>query len=56
VAVEAAREGAINNEWTRLALERLNAYLPDEFPLVRDGRSVMELDAVSAPAPQAEAP
>lgn len=56
VAVEAAREGAINNEWTRLALERLNAYLPEEFPLVRDGRSVMELDAVSAPPPQAEAP
>lgn len=50
VAVDAAREGAIHNEWTLQALERLNAYRPEEYPLVRDGRSAMELDQQSAPA------
>jgi tetratricopeptide (TPR) repeat protein len=50
VAVEAAREGAIQNEWTIQALERLNAYRPEEFPLVRPGRSTLELDQQSAPS------
>lgn len=50
IAVDAAREGAIQNEWTIQALERLNAYRPEEYPLVRPGRSTLELDQQSAPA------
>lgn len=49
VAVDAAREGAIQNEWTMQALERLNAYRPEDYPIVRPGRSTLELDQQSAP-------
>lgn len=37
IAVELARQGNISNEWTLLALERMNAYDPEGYPRQHNG-------------------
>jgi tetratricopeptide (TPR) repeat protein len=49
MAVELARKGNISNEWTLLALERMNAYDPDNFPRQHNG--VIETAKYSLAAP-----
>ncbi|MFO8073671.1 MAG: tetratricopeptide repeat protein [Polyangia bacterium] len=49
IAVELAREGNISNEWTLLALERMNAYEPDNYPRQHNGVVEKRVDTVSAP-------
>jgi tetratricopeptide (TPR) repeat protein len=49
VAVELARRGNISNDWTLLALERMNAYDPDNFPRQHNGVIVMEKNILTAP-------
>lgn len=53
LCVKAARAGNIVSEYTRQAYERLFAYRPDEYPLQREGRTELELDAVAPPPPAA---
>jgi tetratricopeptide (TPR) repeat protein len=49
IAVNLAREGNISNEWTLLALERMNAYDPDNYPRQHNGVVELGADTVAAP-------
>jgi tetratricopeptide (TPR) repeat protein len=49
IAVNLAREGNISNEWTLLALERMNAYDPDNYPRQHNGVVELRADTVAAP-------
>lgn len=49
IAVELARKGNISNEWTLLALERMNAYEPENYPRRHNGMVEIEEDALAAP-------
>jgi hypothetical protein len=49
IAVELARKGHISNEWTLKALERMNAYDPDNFPRQHNG--VVEVEDATLTAP-----
>jgi tetratricopeptide (TPR) repeat protein len=49
IAVKLAREGNISNEWTLLALERMNAYDPDNYPRQHNGIVELRADTVAAP-------
>ncbi|MCA9680574.1 MAG: tetratricopeptide repeat protein [Myxococcales bacterium] len=42
--VKRSKEYRINNAWTSRALERLNVYKADEFPLIRDPALTLELE------------
>jgi hypothetical protein len=54
IAVNLAREGNISNEWTLLALDRMNAYDPENYPRQHNGLIEMERDTVAAPPFAAE--
>lgn len=45
VTLEQAGRLGVNNQWTRLARQRANAYRPDQFPLLKDEHIVQELEA-----------
>lgn len=49
VTIEHARAGNISNEWTILALERMNAYDPDNYPRQHNGIVELGYDAVAVP-------
>lgn len=49
VAVDLARKGNISNEWTLLALERMNAYDPENYPRQHDGSVEMYTDSTGVP-------
>lgn len=49
LAVDLARKGNISNEWTLLALERMNAYDPDNYPRQHNGDIVLEDRTFAAP-------
>jgi tetratricopeptide (TPR) repeat protein len=49
IAVNLAREGNISNEWTLLALERMNAYDPDGYPRQHNGIVLTEDYKMSVP-------
>lgn len=42
--VKRGREYQISNQWTRRAVERLNLWKPEEYPLLRDPALEMELE------------
>jgi cellulose synthase operon protein C len=56
VAVELARKGNISDEWTLLALERMNAYDPDNYPRQHNGVVEVGGDMVAAPPWAGEVP
>jgi tetratricopeptide (TPR) repeat protein len=49
IAVDLARKGNISNEWTLLALERMNAYDPDNYPRQHNGIVEVGGDVVAVP-------
>ncbi len=49
IAVDLARKGNISNEWTLLALERMNAYDPDNYPRQHNGVVEIEDSTLTAP-------
>ena len=49
VAVDLARKGNISNDWTLLALERMNAYDPDNYPRQHNGVTSVEHSTLAAP-------
>jgi tetratricopeptide (TPR) repeat protein len=49
IAVELAMKGNISNEWTLSALERMNAYDPDNYPRRHPGLVEVVQDTVAAP-------
>ncbi len=49
-AVDLARQGKISNEWTLLALERMNAYDPENYPRQHNGIILTERDSLAAPS------
>ncbi len=49
IAVDLARQGNISNEWTLMALERMNAYDPDNYPRQHNGVAEMEQGTFAAP-------
>ncbi|MCP4677055.1 MAG: tetratricopeptide repeat protein [Deltaproteobacteria bacterium] len=49
IAVELARKGNISNDWTLLALERMNAYDPDNYPRQHNGVIEVEQSTLGAP-------
>jgi cellulose synthase operon protein C len=49
VAVDLARKGNISNEWTLLALERMNAYDPDNYPRQHNGIVEQGSDMIAVP-------
>ncbi|MCP4606867.1 MAG: tetratricopeptide repeat protein [Proteobacteria bacterium] len=49
IAVDLARKGNISNEWTLLALERMNAYDPDNYPRQHNGVIEVEDNTFTAP-------
>jgi hypothetical protein len=49
VAVDLARQGNMSNEWTLLALERMNAYDPDNYPRQHNGMVEMEDSTFTVP-------
>jgi hypothetical protein len=54
IAVELARKGNISNTWTLLALERMNAYDPANFPRQHNGVIEVEENTLTAPPWAAE--
>jgi TolA-binding protein len=40
-----ARKNRINNDWTKRTLEALNRYRPKEYPVLKDPKSTVALDA-----------
>jgi hypothetical protein len=44
VALDAGARFGVSNEWTKLARQRLNAYNPTEYPLLKDERVDYQLD------------
>ncbi len=50
LAVDLALKGNISNEWTLLALERMNAYDPENYPRRHNGVVLVEQDDLAAPA------
>ncbi len=54
IAVELARKGNISNAWTLKALERMNAYDPDNFPRQHNGIIEVEDATLTAPPWAAE--
>lgn len=54
IAINLAREGNISNDWTLLALERMNAYDPEGYPRQHNGLIEMKRDTVAAPPFAAE--
>ncbi len=49
IAVGLAKKGNISNDWTLLALERMNAYDPDNYPRQHNGVIEMESNTLAAP-------
>ncbi|MCK9462558.1 MAG: tetratricopeptide repeat protein [Proteobacteria bacterium] len=49
IAIDLARKGNISNEWTLLALERMNAYDPDNYPRQHNGIVEGGSDVVAVP-------
>jgi hypothetical protein len=41
-AYEEAKKTRVINEWTQRILEGLNKYAPDEFPVQKEGKSVLQ--------------
>ena len=56
IAVDLARKGNISNEWTLQALERMNAYDPENYPRRHNGIVVVDEDTLSVPPFAAEVP
>jgi hypothetical protein len=54
IAVELARRGNISNAWMLKALERMNAYDPDNFPRQHNGVIEVEENTLTAPPWAAE--
>jgi cellulose synthase operon protein C len=54
IAIDLARKGNISNDWTLLALERMNAYDPDNYPRQHNGIVETGNDTVAAPPLAAE--
>jgi tetratricopeptide (TPR) repeat protein len=54
IAVNLAKEGNISNEWTLLALDRMNAYDPENYPRQHNGLVELKRDTVAAPPFAAE--
>ncbi len=54
IAVDLARRGNISNAWTLKALERMNAYDPDNFPRQHNGVIEIEENTLTAPPWAAE--
>ncbi|MBN2803161.1 MAG: tetratricopeptide repeat protein [Deltaproteobacteria bacterium] len=50
LAIEMARKGNISNEWSLLALERMNAYDPGNYPRQHNGLNSVIDDTVSVPS------
>ncbi|MCU0661404.1 MAG: tetratricopeptide repeat protein [Myxococcota bacterium] len=55
IAVDLARKGNISNDWTLLALERLNAYDPDTYPRQHNGVVLMQDSSLAGPQWASEA-
>jgi cellulose synthase operon protein C len=49
IAIDLARKGNISTEWTLLALERMNAYDPDNYPRQHNGIIEQGSDAIAVP-------
>jgi hypothetical protein len=49
IAVDLARKGNISNKWTLLALERMNAYDPENYPRQHNGVIRIQSDTRAAP-------
>jgi TolA-binding protein len=49
IAVDLARQGNISNEWTLFALERMNAYDPDNYPRQHNGVIEVEDSTFAVP-------
>ncbi len=49
IAVDLARQGNISNEWTLLALERMNAYDPENYPRQHNGVIEREENTLAVP-------
>ena len=49
ITIDMARKGNISNEWTLLALERMNAYDPDGYPRQHNGLVEFEDDTITVP-------
>ncbi|MDJ0761781.1 MAG: tetratricopeptide repeat protein [Myxococcota bacterium] len=49
LAVDLAKKGNISNEWTLLALERMNAYDPENYPRQHNGIIETEQSTFAAP-------
>ena len=49
IAIELARKGNISNDWTLLALERMNAYDPENYPRQHNGFVVDQTETVGVP-------
>jgi TolA-binding protein len=59
-AYEEARRTKVTNQWTRRTLEGLNKYSPQEFPIQKQGKAMIQTAVISGrgldPGAQAEAP
>jgi tetratricopeptide (TPR) repeat protein len=54
IAVDLARKGNISNAWTLLALERMNAYDPENYPRQHNGVILIERNTLTAPPLEGE--
>lgn len=46
-ALDEAKKTHVTNEWTELCLESLNRYKPEEFPVQRNGKALMQTFTIS---------
>ncbi|MBN2718373.1 MAG: tetratricopeptide repeat protein, partial [Deltaproteobacteria bacterium] len=49
IAIKMARTGNLSNEWSLLALERMNAYDPENYPRQHNGMMKMGYDTLTVP-------
>jgi cellulose synthase operon protein C len=49
IAIKMARTGNLSNKWSLLALERMNAYDPENFPRQHNGLTIMGTDTLTVP-------
>ncbi|MBN2527284.1 MAG: tetratricopeptide repeat protein [Deltaproteobacteria bacterium] len=49
IAIKMARAGNLSNKWSLLALERMNAYDPENFPRQHNGLMQMGTDSLTVP-------
>ena len=54
--VERAREAKVVNKWTKRALEELNKYRPEEYPLYKEARQARQRSIVTGRSLLSEVP